>query len=66
MTKQQLKNKISDLKEWLNTNHLEHEARPHNELELKKAQQQLNQLKSHRTIERGTFDLREHNFYPNK
>lgn len=61
-TKQQLKNKIADLEQWLQDNHPEHESRPHNEAELIKAKEQLSQLVSCRTFERDTFDLREHNF----
>ncbi|SNA72113.1 hypothetical protein FI070_170031 [Flavobacterium psychrophilum] len=41
MAKQQLKNRIADLEQWLNDNHSEHEARPYNESELKKAKEQL-------------------------
>ena len=66
MTKRQLKNKIANLEQWLNDNHPEHEARPHNELELKRAKEQLSQFVKYRTFERDTFDIREHNFYPNK
>ena len=64
-TKQQLKNKITDLKQWLDDNHSEHEARPYNEAELKKSEAQLKQLKNW-PIERDTLDIREHQFYNTK
>lgn len=66
MTKQQLKNKIADLEQWLTDNHSEHIARPQIESDLRKAKSDLANLKANRTFERDTFDIREHNFYPNK
>lgn len=65
-TKQQLKNKIADLKQWLKDNSSEHEARPQIERDLRKAEEQLSQKRNPRTFERDTFDIRDHNFYPNK
>jgi hypothetical protein len=41
MTKQQLKNKIADLEQWLKDNHSEHQARPQIESDLRKAKEQL-------------------------
>jgi hypothetical protein len=64
MSKQQLKNKIADLKQWLTDNSPEHEARPSIEADLRRAIDELNSLSNHRTFERDTFDLREHNFTP--
>ena len=46
MTKQQLKNKISELEQWLFDNSPEHEARPQIEADLRKAKEQLAKLKS--------------------
>lgn len=66
MTKRQLKNKKADLEQWLQDNHSEHELRPYKEVELKKVNEALAQIKDYRTFERDTFDIREHNFYPNK
>lgn len=61
-TKKQLKNKINDLEQWLKENPSTHENRPLVETDIRKAKQMLDELKSHRTIERDTFDIREHNF----
>ena len=46
MTKQQLKNKISDLEQWLTDNSPEHEARPQIEADLRKAKEQLSKIKA--------------------
>ena len=64
-TKQQLVNKIAELEQWLIDNHSEHIARPQIEADLRKAKQELAQLDS-RTIERDTFNIREHQFYKGK
>lgn len=45
MTKQQLKNKISELEQWLTDNSPEHEARPHIVTDLRKAKEELVKLK---------------------
>ncbi|WP_163401554.1 hypothetical protein [Flavobacterium fluviatile] len=59
MTQQQITNKIAELEKWLHDNSPEHEARPNIEADLRK----LKEKATPRTIERDTFDLREHNFY---
>lgn len=46
MSKQQLKNKISELEQWLKENASEHEARPHIEADLRKAKEELAKLKN--------------------
>ncbi len=58
MTPQQIQNKIADLEQWLRDNP-NHENRTTIETDLRKLKEQTN----HRTHERDTFDLREHNFY---
>jgi hypothetical protein len=45
MTKQQLKNRITQLEQWLFDNSAEHEARPQIETDLRKAKEQLVKLK---------------------
>ncbi|MEO7977741.1 hypothetical protein [Flavobacterium sp.] len=59
MTPQQRKNKIAELEQWLFDNSPEHEARPQIEADLRKLKAQA----TPRTIERDTFDLREHKIY---
>lgn len=56
---QQKANKIEELEQWLRDNSPEHEARPQIEADLRRLREQAKP----RTIERDTFDLREHNFY---
>ena len=46
MTKQQLKNKITELEQWLTDNHSEHIARPQIECDLRKAKEQLAKIKA--------------------
>ena len=46
MTKQQLKNKISELEQWLVDNAPEHEARPNIVTDLRKAKEQLAEIKN--------------------
>ena len=43
MTKQQIKNKIADLEQWLNDHHPEDEQRPEIVNQLQRLQQELNQ-----------------------
>lgn len=57
MTKQQQKNKIAELEQWLRDNP-NHENRTMIETDLRK----LTEQQHGRTYERDTFDLREHNF----
>ena len=45
MSKQQLKNKISELEQWLRENSSEHEARPNIEADLRKAKEELTKIK---------------------
>ncbi len=45
MTNQQLKNKISELEQWLFDNSSEHEARPMIEADLRNAKEQLANFK---------------------
>lgn len=58
MTSQQRKNKIAVLEQWLQDNP-NHANRTTIETDLRK----LKEERHSRTIERDTFDLREHNFY---
>lgn len=56
-----IKQRISNLEQWLNVNSLEHEARPEMEARLKTAQEQYAQF-NERPIERDTFDFINHQF----
>lgn len=64
-TKPQIETKIAELEAWLQNNSSEHEARSIIAADLRKLKEQLSQPESHRTIERDTFDLRDHNFHSN-
>lgn len=45
-TKQQLQNKIAELKQWLRDNHSEHMARPQIEADLRKALEEYQLVKN--------------------
>lgn len=59
MTPQQRLNKIAELEQWLRDNP-NHENRTIIETDLRKLKEDQQES---RTIERDTFDLREHQFY---